>query len=104
MLFDHRKRLRMIEKSACARDGERVSSSMGTPRSSLLTVVIVVEASEDNQEKRLRTRRETVRFFDRLWTDLNNECSKQQQQMTGILHVYTHYDVPLRVFADRAPF
>ncbi len=36
LLFDHRKRLRMIQRSACACDGKRVSSSMDTPRSSLL--------------------------------------------------------------------
>ncbi len=35
-MLNHRKRLRMIQRSACARVGKRVSSSMDTPRSSLL--------------------------------------------------------------------
>ncbi len=36
LLSNHRKRLRMIQRSACARDGKRVCSSIDSPRSSLL--------------------------------------------------------------------
>ncbi len=32
LLLSHRKRLRMIQRGACARDGERISSSTSFPR------------------------------------------------------------------------